>query len=98
MILSKKYLTMAEVQTMAKSDEPKPIHDYLKKYTLLSKKDAEELKSSITALNNPKLKEEHIIKIVDFLPKDLEDLNKIVSEANLSDTEANAILDLTKKY
>lgn len=99
MILSKKPLTLAEVDSLVpKSEEKKPIHDYLKKFVKLSKADAEKLLDELKALNNPKLKEENLIKLVDFLPKDIEDVNKILSEANLSEEEANAILEIVKKY
>jgi len=99
MILSKKPLTLAEVDSLVpKGDEKKPIHDYLKKFCSLSKADAEKLASDIRALNNPKIKESHVIKIVDFLPKDSEDTNKILFDAGLNEAESNAITELVKKY
>ena len=99
MILSKKPLTLAEVNSLVpKSEEKKPIHDYLKKFVQLSKEDADKLLSDLVVLNNPKLKEENLVKLVDFLPRDLEDINKILNEANLSESEANAILEIVKKY
>jgi len=99
MILSRKPLTLAEVNSLVpKSEEKKPIHDYLKKFIHLSKEDADKLLDELRALNNPKLREENLIKIVDFLPKDVEDVNKILNEANLSEAEANAILEIVKKY
>jgi len=99
MILSKKPLTLAEVNSLVpKGEEKKPLHDYLKKFVQLSKEDADKLLNDLVKLNNPKLKEENLIKLVDFLPKDVEDVNKILIEANLSESEANAIVDLVKKY
>ncbi len=99
MILSKKPLTLAEVDSFVpKGEEKKPIHEYLKKFLVLSKDKADKLIEELRALNNLKLKEEHLIKIVDFLPKSLEDLNKVAAEANLSEAEANAILEITNKY
>ncbi|MBS3065935.1 hypothetical protein J4229_02735 [Candidatus Pacearchaeota archaeon] len=99
MILSKKPLSLAEVNSLVpKTEERKPIHDYLKKFSLLSKADADKLVVDLRGLNNPKLKEENLIKLADFLPKDLEDVNKVLNEANLSEAEANAILGIIKKY
>jgi DNA-directed RNA polymerase subunit F len=99
MILSRKPVTMAEVDSLVpKGEEKKPIHEYLKKFCSLSKADAEKLISDLRALNNPKLKEDNFIKIADFLPRDVEDINKILIEANLSEAEANAILEVVKKY
>ncbi len=99
MILSKKPLTLAEVNSyIPKSEEKKPIQEYLKKFLLLPKDKADKLIEELRALNNLKLKEENLIKIVDFLPKSQEDLNKLVAESNLSEAEINAILEITKKY
>jgi DNA-directed RNA polymerase subunit F len=99
MILSRKPVALAEVNALVpKSEEKKPIHDYLKKFVVLSKADADKLVAEVRALNNPKLKEEHLIKIADFLPKDAEDLNKILNDVSLSEAETNTILEIVKKY
>jgi DNA-directed RNA polymerase subunit F len=99
MILSKKPLTLSEVNSLVpKGEEKKPINDYLKKFVQLSKEDADKLLGELVKLNNPKLKEENLVKLVDFLPRDVEDVNKILIEANLSESEANAILEIVKKY
>jgi len=99
MILSRKPVTIAEVGTLVpKGEEKKPIHGYLKSFSALSKADAIKLISELRALDNPKLKEENFIKIADFLPRDVEDVNKILIEANLTEAEANAILEIVKKY
>ncbi len=99
MILEKTPLTMAEVYEVVKDlEEKKPLKDYLKKFTKLSKAKAEELKDKLHNLNNIKLKEENIIKIVDFLPKDSEDLQKLFTEVTLNEEETNAILDIVKGY
>ncbi len=99
MILSRKPVTLAEVNALVpKGEEKKPIHDYLKKFVVLSKADAEKLIAEVRGLNNPKLKEEHLIKIADFLPRDAEDLNKILNDVSLSEAETNAILEIVKKY
>ena len=99
MILNKKPLALGEAKALVDdSDEKKLVRDYLKKFSKLEKKDAEKLMNEIRALNNPKLKEENIIKLADFLPTDLEDINKILSESGLSEAESNAILEITKKY
>jgi len=99
MILSKKPLTLAEVKELAANvDENKPIVAYLKAFSKLNNEKASKLAEEIKALNNPKLKEENIIKIVDFLPRDLEDLNKVLLDVGLTDAESNAILEIVKKY
>lgn len=99
MILSRKPLSIAEVKVYIKDlDGKKPIIDYTKNFESLSKQDAEKLSKEIQALNNPKIKDEHIVKIVDFLPKDSEDINKIFIDVSLTEEESNAILNLVKNY
>jgi DNA-directed RNA polymerase subunit F len=99
MILSKKPMMLAEVKEYVKSEEEnKVLHDYLKAYQKLTLDKAKELFSKIEDLKNPKIKEEHIVKIVDFLPSDAEDLNKIFIDVSLNEEETNAILGIVKNY
>jgi DNA-directed RNA polymerase subunit F len=98
MIVSKKELTLAEVKEYSKELDNKTFQDYIKSYAKLSKDKALKLIEELTALNNHKLKEEHIVKIVDFLPQDAEDLNKILLDVTLSEEEINAILNIVKNY
>lgn len=98
MILNKTPITLAEVKENVKDVENKAMEDYIKAFAKLSKSDVVKCTEAITALNNPKIKEENIVKILDFLPKDSEDLNKIFLDVALSEEESNAILDIIKKY
>jgi len=45
-----------------------------------------------------KLKADHIVKVIDFLPEDASDVNKIFSDVSLDENETNKILDIVKKY
>lgn len=98
MILNKSPLTLAEVKTLINNMEEKEISNYIKTFCKISQKDAEKLKSELQELNNPKLNDEKIVKIVDFLPNDMEDLGKILNEVSLSEEESNAILNIVKNY
>ncbi len=99
MILAKRALTLAEVEAhIGKDEEKRPIHEYVKSFVKISKADAEKLTKELHALNNPKLREEKIVKIVDLLPKDSEDLNKIFNDVSLTEEESQAILTLVKEY
>ncbi len=98
-ILNKQPLALAEIKSyIHDKDEKKQILDYTKKFTKLKEEQAKKLKDNIKSLNNPKLKEEHLIKIVDILPQDQEDLNKIVTEISLSQEEADAIIQKVKEF
>lgn len=98
MILSKTPLSLADVKHYIKDIEVSPqVSEYLKAFCKISKEEAEKLIAGIKALNNPKLNDEVIIKIVDFLPKDIEDLNKISPEVGLNEEESKAILAVINK-
>ena len=98
-IHSKTPLTLVEVkEIVGKLGEKQEMKEYLKKFTKLSKDKAGKLTEEITSLGSMKVKEEHIVKIVDFLPRDAEDLNKIFTDTGLTEEETNAILEIVKKY
>ena len=98
MILNRTPLTLAQVKAYAPSEEDnKVLTDYLKAFTHLSKEKAEAMLTDIQALNNPKIKEELAIKVVDLLPQDSEDVNKIFIENSLSEEETQALLAVVKK-
>jgi DNA-directed RNA polymerase subunit F len=99
MILQKRPITLAEVKEKAINLDEKPeLKEYLKKFTKVSKDKGDKLIEELRVLNNVKLREESLIKIVDLLPKTSEDLNKVCVDVNLSEEETNAILEITKKY
>jgi len=45
-----------------------------------------------------KMKDEHIVKIIDILPDNEEELNKIFAGINLDENETKKILDTVKEY
>ena len=98
-LISKKPLSMAEVKSyLPEREDRKPIDDYIKKFVSLGKDKATKMTEEIKSLNNPKIKEENVAKIVDLLPEDFEDINKIFTEVSLTEDEANAILQIVKKH
>lgn len=98
-VLNKIPLTIGEtIPYIENLDERKVLNDYFKKFKKLSAEDAKKLKGELTALNNIKLKEFHLVKIVDILPKEIEMLNTICSDVGLTESEANAVLDIVKAY
>ena len=98
-IINRRPVTMGEVALNLKNvDENKPIHNYIKKFKSLDKQKSDKLVESVRALNNPKIKEEDIVKVADFLPRDSEDVNKIFTEVSLNEEEINSILQIVKNY
>lgn len=74
--------------------------EYLKKVSHTNKKDSETMIKELTALEIPRLEVEHIIKIVDIMPKDGTELRAIVSHSGtvLVDESVTQILDVIKKF
>lgn len=98
-VLEMNPLSLAQVKELSGDlEERKNLETYLKKFCKINKEKAEALMEELKALDNAKMKEEFIVKIIDFLPKDLEELNKIFKEVSLDEKEANDILEIIKKY
>jgi DNA-directed RNA polymerase subunit F len=99
MILDKRAVTLAEVKEIVVNLDEKPVlNEYLKTFTKLTSDKAKKLFHELKELNNVKLNDEKIVKIVDILPKSKEELNKILIDTSLSEEESNAILGIVKKY
>ncbi len=100
MILDIKPVSLAEVKEIVKSmpSENESLSNYIKVYCRLSPEKSKELKEEIFSLNNLKIKEDHAVKVADFLPKDSEDVNKIFNDVSLTEEEINAIVEIVKKY
>jgi DNA-directed RNA polymerase subunit F len=99
MILEMRPLNLSEVKELAGDlDERKELRDYLKRFGKLSKVTANKLSEELAKLGNLKIKNEHIAKIVDFLPKNTVDLGKIFSDVSLDEKETNDVLEIVKGY
>lgn len=91
LIESTEYLVKAE------GIEVEELRSFIKKFSKLDIKKAKELKEKIRKLNLMKIKEEHIAKIIDLVPEDLEDLNKIFIDMNLDEDETKKVLETIKE-
>lgn len=100
MIVNQEPISMAEAKGYLKKVEDREIDisPFLKKFSLLKPKEAKELKAKIEALELIKLRKEHIAKIIDILPNDREELNKVFVNINLDEDETKKILDTIKEF
>jgi len=99
MITDLKPLELAEVKKYVKdSEDNKEILSYLKKFAKSKPENSKKIKQELEKLNLMKLNQESIVKIIDFLPEDSQDINKILFEVSLDESEINSILDIVKKY
>lgn len=58
--------------------------EYLNGITQLKEKEAEELKKKLQALDIVRLKDTHIVKIIDMEPKDVDSLKAIFASENVT--------------
>ncbi|HRZ85804.1 MAG TPA: hypothetical protein P5277_03420 [Candidatus Paceibacterota bacterium] len=99
MIKEMKPLSLAESKMMIESNEEnEKINEYLKRFSKIKQKDMEKLKEEILSLDNHKIKQDHITKIIDFLPEDASDINKIFTDISLEDNEIKQIIEIVAKY
>jgi DNA-directed RNA polymerase subunit F len=74
--------------------------EYLKTTVQLKKKDFADAKKELLALEIPRLEEEHILKILELMPKNGTELRAIVSHSGtvLVNESVDSILEVLKKY
>ena len=99
MIINKEPLSMAEAVKYVKKDESSEtdVLGFIKKFTKTKPADAEALRKKLESLELMKVREEHIAKIIDLLPENAEELNKIFAEVGLDEDEVQKIIDAVKE-
>jgi DNA-directed RNA polymerase subunit F len=97
MILNNEMLSIPEALPYLKEDRTELI-GFLKQFTKLSEKEAKKLREELLLLNIDKLREEHIVKMIDILPDNPDELNKICNDVIFEENETNKIIDTIKKY
>ena len=75
-------------------------HEYLSQFTVLDKKKADELTAKLTKLNIPRLKDIHIIKIVDLMPRNVDDLKAVLLSYTITINNENLkkIIEVVDQY
>jgi len=100
MILERTPLNMNEVDEIIKdipdSDKKEEMKAYLKKFSKTKSTQARKIKEALEKLDLLKIKREHVVKIIDLLPTDASDLNKIFVDVSLNEDETNKILEIVK--
>jgi DNA-directed RNA polymerase subunit F len=99
MILDKKPLTLAEVTNLiGDSEKAEGLKKFIKTFNKMKLEDAMKMKEELEALDLIQLKEDHIVSLVNFVPKDSVELNKVLSGVSLNQEEVDKILNVTKNY
>ena len=108
-VLSETPISMAEVKEeinkIKKRDEELGVRsgkteEYLNEFCMLDLKKARELYEKIEKLNIPRLRDQHIWKIIDLMPTNVEDLKVILQAYTISVSNENIkkIADVVKEY
>lgn len=97
MILKQDPLSMAEVKKIVKDDNPE-LEKFIKGFVSLKPEDSENMKKELEGLAILKMKPEHAAKIIDLMPEDASDTNKIFADVSLDEEEIGKILGVVKKY
>jgi DNA-directed RNA polymerase subunit F len=103
MIRNNEVLSMAEIPLVLKNakvseEESARIIPFINKFVKTKPEKAIELKNKLKELDVIKVKDEHIAKIIDTMPQDANDLNKIFVEVSLDEDETKKLLDVIKEY
>ena len=86
-------LTLSEVNELAGDNEnAQKIKSFIKQFGVIDVGKAKEMREKLKGLDLIKLKDEDIVKIIDFKPEDSGDLAKILHGVSLDQDEANKIL------
>jgi len=100
MILDRQPLNLNELHEILKNIEDNEkkieIESYLKKFLKTKPEVAKKIKEELESLDLLKMKREHVVNIIDLLPQDNSDLNKIFIDVSLTEDENNKILELVK--
>jgi DNA-directed RNA polymerase subunit F len=90
-------VNVQEILRDTKTENPE-LEKFLDKFINVKKEKVKELKKELEDLKIMKMRGDEIVKIIDYLPEDAQDLNKIFIETSLDEDEQNKILDVIKKY
>ena len=81
-----------------KKDSEADIRKLIKKFVKLNPEVAVKLREKLSSLGLLKLKQEYISKVIDIMPEDQENLNKIFTDVVLDEDESKKILDTIREF
>ena len=76
------------------------VEEYLRNFAKLDSKKVDELKKKLEELNIPRFKQEHICKLADIMPVDVDDVRLVLNSYSITITNENLakIADVIKEY
>jgi len=102
MIKNREPLSMAEslkyIEEQEDINNETGIKKFIKKFVKLKPEEANKIRENLLSLGLLKLKNEYIVKIIDIMPENQENLNKIFTDVNLNEDEAKKILEILQEF
>lgn len=100
MIKNREPLSMAEALEYIedKKDSEADIRKLIKKIVKLDPETAVKLRGKLSSLGLLKLKKENISKVIDIMPENQDNLNKIFTDVVLDEDESKKILEAIKEF
>ena len=89
---------MSEATEFIDKDRKADVLAFVRKFTALKAKDGQEMRKKINDLGLIKIDNKNISKIIDILPENEEDLNKIFWGMSLDEEESKKVLDIVKEF
>ena len=98
MIIENRPLSMSEAKEYfdKAGEKDAEVVKTLKKFSSIKPKDAIEMRRKIAELDLLKVSQKHISKIIDLMPEDAEELNKVFTDVGLDEDETKKILEIVK--
>lgn len=90
-------LSMSEATKYLEKDK-EDIKSFIKKFTKIKSKDAEEFRKKLQELDIIKMNDNQISKVIDFLPTTAEELSKIFTDVGLNEDETKKIVDVVVQF
>lgn len=100
MIKYREPLSMAEAlkYTEDEKDSEANIRKLIKKFVKLNPGEAAKVREKLSSLGLLKLKQEYVSKVIDIMPENQENLNKIFTDVVLDEDESKKILDAIGEF
>lgn len=71
---------------------------FIKKFNSLTSAKAKQMRKQLEDMDSVKFNEQSITKVIDLLPEDSEEVNKIFTDVNLDEDETKKIIEIVKQY
>ena len=82
----------------SKNESESKIKNFMEDFKKLDLEKAKSLRKKIEEMDLLKVKDSHISKIIDLIPEDKENLNKIFTDVSLDEDESKQILDVIEEF